>query len=108
MEVLTKQENRVAHLISNGFYGKEIADKLYISPKTVSVHYRNIRRKIHASNIADITREYILSLPKASDVLKTVLFLLIQFNIIFNAPNMDLRRARRVRSSRRKIEYIIK
>ena len=75
MKELSKQENKVAHLAANGLLEKEIADKLYISPKTVHTHLRNIRSRIGARNMADLTRMYILSLPKASDVLKVLLFL---------------------------------
>lgn len=104
MEVteLSEQEKRIAHYVAKGFIAKEIAGKLYISVLTVRTHLQNIRRKIGAKNIADITRMYILSLPKASDVLKTVLFLVIQINIMANCPDMDLRRPTRsqVRTSK--------
>jgi hypothetical protein len=46
-------------LISYGKLEKEIADGLCITPATVHAHTRNIRRKINAANIADITRYYI-------------------------------------------------
>ncbi|MFD0763011.1 helix-turn-helix transcriptional regulator [Lutibacter aestuarii] len=107
MKPLTKQENRIAHLIAQGCIEKEIADKLFISQLTVHTHSRNIRAKIGAKNIADITRMYILSLPKASDVLKAVLFLAIQLHMVLNVTDIDLRRPPRIRT-RAKISRTIK
>lgn len=104
---LTKQERKIAHLIAQGNLTKEIADKLYISVHTVHTHVKSIRRKLHAHSIADITREYMLSLPRVTDVLKAALFLTIQFHIIFAADGTDLRRPRRMRSVTR-ITRVIK
>ena len=59
--MLSAREIQVAQLISHGRYEKEIADHLNISVATVHVHARNIRQKLHAPNIAGITRQYILS-----------------------------------------------
>lgn len=97
MKELTRQENRITHLIANGVIMKEIAGQLFISPATANTHYRNIRKKIKAHNIADITRKYILSLPKAADVLKATLFLVIQFYIMLSVVDIDLRKAKKIR-----------
>ncbi|WP_286019087.1 helix-turn-helix transcriptional regulator [Candidatus Venteria ishoeyi] len=69
-KVLTKQENRVAHLIANEFLEKEIAATLFISVHTVHTHTKNIRKKLNVKNIAGITREYMLRLTNCADVLK--------------------------------------
>jgi len=91
-QTLTKQETKITHLIAQGFIEKEIACKLFISHHTVHTHYKTIRQKLSAKNIADITRVYMLSLPNITDVLKAVLFLTIQFHLIINDTNIDLRR----------------
>lgn len=62
MESLSVREMQVTDLIHQGKTEKEIADELYISPSTVHTHAKNIRIKLHARNIADITRIYLLEL----------------------------------------------
>lgn len=59
--MLTGREIQVARCISRGMYEKEIADRLHISMATIHANARNIRKKIGAGNIADITRYYILT-----------------------------------------------
>jgi DNA-binding CsgD family transcriptional regulator len=59
--MLSARELQIAGLISNGLFEKEIADQLHIAPATVHAHTRKIRTKLHAGNIADITRNYILN-----------------------------------------------
>lgn len=59
--MLSAREIQVARLISRGRYEKEIAVQLHIAVGTVHAHSRSIREKWHASNIAEITRNYILT-----------------------------------------------
>lgn len=92
MEVLTKTENKVAHLVAQGNLHKEIASKMYVSEHTVHAHLRNIRKKLNAGNIADITRMYILSLDNPRQVLRAVFFLVIQLGIIASDVHIELRR----------------
>jgi len=63
--MLTTREIQVARLISHGRYEKEIADCLHIAFATVHAHTRNIRQKLNAGNIADITRNYIYNYDNA-------------------------------------------
>lgn len=49
-EGLTKREMEVLCLIAEGMYNKEIAEKLFISEKTVKNHVSNIFRKIDVSD----------------------------------------------------------
>ncbi len=46
LEVLTVSERRVLRLIANGKTTKEIADELFISPRTVDHHRANIAAKL--------------------------------------------------------------
>jgi DNA-binding CsgD family transcriptional regulator len=47
---LTSREVEVLRLVAAGRTNREIADALYISPKTASVHVSNILRKVGAAN----------------------------------------------------------
>jgi len=105
MKELTKTEIKVAHGISQGFLYKELADKLCVSTHTIHAHLRNIRIKVGARNIADITRLYILSLDNPKLVLKALFFLVLQvgimvgeFNEDFRKPSNKLARVNRVKS----------
>lgn len=62
METLSVREMQVTDLIHQGKTEKEIACELYISQTTVHTHTKNIRCKLHARNIADITRIYLIEL----------------------------------------------
>jgi hypothetical protein len=59
--MLTGREIEIASMISEGLFEKEIADRLHVAFSTVHAHSKNIRRKINGANIADITRNYILT-----------------------------------------------
>jgi DNA-binding CsgD family transcriptional regulator/predicted negative regulator of RcsB-dependent stress response len=47
---LTPREHEVLHLVANGRTNREIAEKLYISAKTASVHVSNILAKLGVSS----------------------------------------------------------
>lgn len=53
---LTKRELEVLNLITEAFSNKEIARELYISDQTVSVHRKNIMRKLGVSNTAGLIK----------------------------------------------------
>lgn len=53
---LTKREIEILRLISNALSNKEIAKELYISDQTVSVHRKNIMRKLGVSNTAGLIK----------------------------------------------------
>lgn len=50
VEGLTRQEKRVLILLTSGFKNAEIAEKLFISEKTVKTHINRIFKKIKVSN----------------------------------------------------------
>ena len=53
---LTKRELEILQLISQALSNKEIAKELYISDQTVSVHRKNIMRKLNVSNTAGLIK----------------------------------------------------
>ncbi len=53
---LTKRELEILQLIGSALSNKEIAKELFISDQTVSVHRKNIMRKLNVSNTAGLIR----------------------------------------------------
>ena len=53
---LTKREIEVLALITQAYSNKEIARKLYISDQTVSVHRKNLMRKLGVSNTVSLVK----------------------------------------------------
>ena len=51
---LRKREIEVLELICQGCSTKEIAEKLFISPNTVSTHRKSIQKKMGTNNVADL------------------------------------------------------
>jgi DNA-binding NarL/FixJ family response regulator len=54
--VLTVREREVLELIASGLTNRQIADKLFISIKTVETHRTNIMQKLDVHTIADLVR----------------------------------------------------
>ncbi|MFY0689893.1 MAG: response regulator transcription factor [Cyclobacteriaceae bacterium] len=55
-EQLTERELEVLEQIVDGLTNKEIANKLFISVRTVDAHRRNIMSKLNASNSAELVK----------------------------------------------------
>lgn len=55
-QLLTKRELEVLQLVTEALSNKEIAKELYISDQTVSVHRKNIMRKLGVSNTAGLIK----------------------------------------------------
>jgi Response regulator containing a CheY-like receiver domain and an HTH DNA-binding domain len=53
---LSDREMEVLKCIVNGMSNKEIADKLYLSIRTVETHRYNIKRKLNINSVAGLTR----------------------------------------------------
>lgn len=53
---LSKREHEIIRLLCDGDSSKKIADKLFISHKTVETHRSNIMQKIEVHNIAELIR----------------------------------------------------
>ena len=53
---LTPQELQIAYLVAEGKTNKEIAVRLYLSPKTIEYHLANAYRKLDVHSRAELTR----------------------------------------------------
>lgn len=56
MHTLSKRELQIIRMIVNDVPGSEIAEQLFISPKTVETHRRNIFRKLNIHSAVALTR----------------------------------------------------
>jgi len=53
---VTRRENEVLKLIAEGFFNREIAEKLFLSPRTIDAHRRNLLKKLNAKNTAQLLK----------------------------------------------------
>ncbi len=53
---LTKREQEILELVALEFTTKEIADKLFLSPRTIETHRANVMRKLDVKNSAGLVR----------------------------------------------------
>ena len=53
---LTKREAEILRLIASGYNGRQIAEKLFTSERTVDTHRTRIRNKTRCRNAAKLTR----------------------------------------------------
>ncbi len=54
--LLSRREREVLQLISEGYKSKAIAQKLFISVKTVDIHRTNLKTKLNIHTIAELTK----------------------------------------------------
>ena len=65
MASLTERELQVARLVVDRRTNAEIADALFLSPKTVETHIRNIFRKLDVSKRVEVARAVERAAPTA-------------------------------------------
>ncbi len=58
-ENLSGRESEILSYLSKGFHDKEIADKLFLSVKTVRTHLRNIYKKLEVRSRTEAVLKYI-------------------------------------------------
>ena len=56
VEVLSEREREVLQYVARGHTYKEIGEELFISPKTVENHVRNILSKLHLNRRQELVR----------------------------------------------------
>ncbi len=55
-DLLTAREQEVMGLLAEGLSAKQVADKLFISPKTVENHRHSIMQKLDVHSSIELTR----------------------------------------------------
>jgi DNA-binding CsgD family transcriptional regulator len=55
-QTLTAREREVLQMTAEGCSGVEIAERLFISPRTVESHRANMMRKLHLRNQRQLVR----------------------------------------------------
>ncbi|MBI3577917.1 MAG: response regulator transcription factor [Ignavibacteriales bacterium] len=66
---LTRREKEILALVANGLTNQQIADQLYISPRTVDTHRTNIMQKLDIHDVVNLVRyaiEHGITTPKES------------------------------------------
>ncbi len=58
-ENLSDRESEILAYLSRGYHDKEIADKLFLSVKTVRTHLRNIYKKLHVRSRTEAVLKYL-------------------------------------------------
>jgi DNA-binding CsgD family transcriptional regulator len=56
VSTLTPREREIWGLLADGMSSVEIAEKLYLSPRTVDTHRKNLMDKLKADNIAGLVK----------------------------------------------------
>lgn len=56
-KILSNKENEVLTLISEGLTTKEIANKLFVSSRTIETHRANILKKLEVKNTAELIKK---------------------------------------------------
>ena len=56
IDALTASERRVAEMAAEGLTNRQIAQTLYVTPKTVEVHLSSVYRKLEISSRAELAR----------------------------------------------------
>jgi len=88
---LSAREKTIAKLLAWGYTQKEIANKLFVSPLTISTHLRNIYRKLTIHKETDLCRYWIFyEYGIADNPLKKVIavfFLALTTTMIFSQNN---------------------
>lgn len=91
-QILSPAESRIARLLAWGYTQKEIGSRLFLSPLTISVHLRNIYRKLAIHKETDLTRWWIFrEYAIADNPLKKVIavfFLVLTCTVILSENNM--------------------
>ena len=65
-DALTAQELTIARLVATGATSREVGEQLFLSPRTIEAHLRNIFRKLGIETRTELARE-MLNLPSSTE-----------------------------------------
>jgi len=63
---LTEQELQIAHFVAQGLSNRDVAAQLFLSPRTIAAHLRNIFRKLGISSRTELARLHLESVGAAA------------------------------------------
>jgi ATP/maltotriose-dependent transcriptional regulator MalT len=63
---LTEQELQIAHFVAQGLSNRDVAAQLFLSPRTIAAHLRNIFRKLGISSRTELARLHLESVAAAT------------------------------------------
>jgi ATP/maltotriose-dependent transcriptional regulator MalT len=66
LDQLTEQELQIAHFVAQGLSNREVAAQLFLSPRTIAAHLRNIFRKLGISSRTELARLHLESVGAAA------------------------------------------
>lgn len=93
IEHLTDREIEVVHELALGFTEKEAASRLFVSAVTVHNHTYNMRKKTNCRSNLDLVVKFILSLENPKKYFAALLFMIIQFGVVVDVHQEEVRRA---------------
>jgi ATP/maltotriose-dependent transcriptional regulator MalT len=64
---LTEQELQIAHFVAQGLSNREVAAQLFLSPRTIAAHLRNVFRKLGISSRTELARLHLESVDETAD-----------------------------------------
>jgi ATP/maltotriose-dependent transcriptional regulator MalT len=64
---LTEQELQITHFVAQGLSNREVAAQLFLSPRTIAAHLRNIFRKLGISSRTELARLHLESVGAAAN-----------------------------------------
>jgi DNA-binding CsgD family transcriptional regulator len=63
---LTEQELQIAHFVAQGLSNRDVAAQLFLSPRTIAAHLRNVFRKLGISSRTELARLHLESVGAAA------------------------------------------
>ena len=65
---ITNREQQILEFLYKEYTNKEIADRLFISPRTVDTHKRNLRKKLNVKSSVGLIKYYLTNFQQTKAV----------------------------------------